>query len=553
MKLPIYLDYSATTPVDPRVAQKMIPYLTEHFGNPASRSHAFGWTAEEAVEEAREHVAALVNCDPKELVWTSGATESINLALKGAAHFYKDKGKHLVTVKTEHKATLDTMRELEREGFEVTYLDVKPDGLLDLDALQGGAAAGHDRRVGDVREQRDRRDPGHRRRSARSAARAGIIFHVDSAQATGKVPIDLAKLKVDLMSFSAHKTYGPKGVGALFVRRKPRVRIEAQMHGGGHERGMRSGTLPTHQIVGMGEAFRHRAAGDGDRERAHPHAARQAVGGPVDDRGGLRQRRHGAARAAQPQRELQLRRGREPDHGDQGHRGVVGLGVHVGVARAVVRAARARPQRRARAQLDPLHRSAASRPRRTSTTRSSSCKRKVAKLRELSPLWEMHQEGVDLEHGPVGGALARSNDMAYSDKVLDHYENPRNVGSFAKGDDDVGTGMVGAPACGDVMKLQIRVGEDGVIEDAKFKTYGCGSAIASSSLVTEWVKGKTLDEAMTIRNTQIAEELALPPVKIHCSILAEDAIKAAVADYKAKHGERRATPRRAAARTDGRS
>ena len=255
MKHPIYLDYSATTPVDPRVAQKMIPYLTEHFGNPASRSHSFGWTTEAAVEEARAHVAALVNCDPKELVWTSGATEAINLALKGAAHFYRDKGKHLVTVRTEHKATLDTMRELEREGFEVTYLDVKDDGLLDLEAFK--AALRPDTSVVSVMFVNNEIGVIQDVAAIGEICRArGIIFHVDSAQATGKVPVDLGSLKVDLMSFSAHKTYGPKGIGALFVRRKPRVRIEAQMHGGGHERGMRSGTLPTHQIVGMGEAFR---------------------------------------------------------------------------------------------------------------------------------------------------------------------------------------------------------------------------------------------------------------------------------------------------------
>jgi len=255
MKLPIYLDYSATTPVDPRVAQKMIPYLTEHFGNPASRSHSFGWTTEAAVEEAREHVAALVNCDSKELVWTSGATESINLALKGAAHFYRDKGKHLVTVRTEHKATLDTMRELEREGFEVTYLDVLPNGLLDLEAFK--AALRSDTSVVSVMYVNNEIGVIQDVPAIGEICRArGIIFHVDGAQASGKVPIDLRTLKVDLMSFSAHKTYGPKGAGALFVRRKPRVRIEAQMHGGGHERGMRSGTLPTHQIVGMGEAFR---------------------------------------------------------------------------------------------------------------------------------------------------------------------------------------------------------------------------------------------------------------------------------------------------------
>jgi cysteine desulfurase len=254
-RMPIYLDYSATTPVDPRVAEKMIPWLTMNFGNPASRSHKYGWDAEAAVEDARANVAALVNCDPKELVWTSGATESINLALKGAANFYKDKGRHLVTVRTEHKATLDTMRELERQGFEVTYLDVKPDGLVDLAVLE--AALRPDTTVvsvmfvnNEIGVIQDIAAIGEMTR------KRGIIFHVDSAQATGKLPIDLAKLKVDLMSFSAHKTYGPKGVGALYVRRKPRVRIEAQMHGGGHERGMRSGTLPTHQIVGMGEAFR---------------------------------------------------------------------------------------------------------------------------------------------------------------------------------------------------------------------------------------------------------------------------------------------------------
>ena len=255
LKSPIYLDYSATTPVDPRVAQKMIPYLTEMFGNPASRSHADGWDADKAVEEAREHVAKLVNADPKEIVWTSGATESNNLALKGAAHFYKAKGKHLITVKTEHKAIIDTCRELEREGFEVTYLDTGEDGLLDVEVFKQAIRPDTilasvmfvNNEIGVIQPIAE---------LGQICRDKGIIFHVDSAQATGKVEIDLAKLKVDLMSFSAHKTYGPKGIGALYVRRKPRVRLEAQMHGGGHERGMRSGTLATHQIVGMGEAFR---------------------------------------------------------------------------------------------------------------------------------------------------------------------------------------------------------------------------------------------------------------------------------------------------------
>ncbi|MDH5265807.1 MAG: aminotransferase class V-fold PLP-dependent enzyme, partial [Betaproteobacteria bacterium] len=254
-KFPIYLDYSATTPVDPRVAEKMIPWLTEHFGNPASRSHAYGWEAEEAVENARAEVAKLVNCDAKEIVWTSGATESNNLALKGAAHFYKAKGKHIVTVKTEHKAVLDTVRELERQGFEATYLDPEPDGLVEPAKFE--AALRPDTILASVMLVNN--EIGVIQPVARfgEICRAkGVIFHVDAAQATGKVPVDLAALKVDLMSFSAHKTYGPKGIGALYVRRKPRVRLEAQMHGGGHEKGFRSGTLPTHQIVGMGEAFR---------------------------------------------------------------------------------------------------------------------------------------------------------------------------------------------------------------------------------------------------------------------------------------------------------
>ncbi|MDR3054520.1 MAG: IscS subfamily cysteine desulfurase [Zoogloeaceae bacterium] len=254
--LPIYLDYSATTPVDPRVAEKMIPYLTEKFGNPASRSHSFGWTAEAAVEEARAEVANLVNADPREIIWTSGATESDNLAIKGAAHFYAEsKGRHLVTVKTEHKAVLDTMRELEREGFTVTYLDVRENGLVDLDVFR--AALKPDTSLASVMLVNN--EIGVIQPISEMGAickEKGVLFHVDAAQATGKVAIDLANWNVDLMSFSAHKTYGPKGIGALYARRKPRVRLTAQMHGGGHERGFRSGTLPTHQIVGMGEAFR---------------------------------------------------------------------------------------------------------------------------------------------------------------------------------------------------------------------------------------------------------------------------------------------------------
>jgi cysteine desulfurase len=255
LHLPIYLDYSATTPVDPRVAEAMIPYLTEKFGNPASRSHTFGWVADEAVERARDQVAALVNADSKEIVWTSGATESNNLAIKGAAHFYADKGKHIITVQTEHKAVLDTVRELERQGFAATFLEPEPNGLIDLGKLK--AAMRPDTTLVSVMLVNNEIGVIQDIAAIGEICRdKGVLLHVDAAQATGKVAIDLQKLKVDLMSFSAHKTYGPKGIGALYVRRKPRVRLEAQMHGGGHERGFRSGTLPTHQIVGMGEAFR---------------------------------------------------------------------------------------------------------------------------------------------------------------------------------------------------------------------------------------------------------------------------------------------------------
>ena len=251
---PVYLDYAATTPVDHRVASKMMPYLTQIYGNPASRSHAYGWAADEAVELAREQVCALINADPREIAWTSGATESNNLAIKGAAHFYRGKGKHLVTVATEHKAVLDSMRELEREGFEVTVLPVLPTGLLDVAVFE--AALRPDTLLASVMMVNNETGVIQDVAALGAICRAKkVLFHVDAAQAAGKVEIDLGVLPIDLMSLSAHKIYGPKGVGALYVRRKPRVRIEAQMHGGGHERGMRSGTLPTHQIVGMGEAF----------------------------------------------------------------------------------------------------------------------------------------------------------------------------------------------------------------------------------------------------------------------------------------------------------
>ena len=394
MKLPIYLDYSATTPVDPRVAQAMIPWLTEHFGNPASRSHAFGWEAEAAVEQAREHVAALVNCDPRELVWTSGATESINLALKGAAQFYKDKGKHVVTVKTEHKATLDTVRELERQGFEATYLDVDADGMVALAAFE--AALRPDTILASVMMVNNEigvvQDVAAMGEICR---KRGIVFHVDAAQATGKVPVDLATLKVDLMSFSAHKTYGPKGVGALFVRRKPRVRIEAQMHGGGHERGMRSGTLPTHQIVGMGEAFRLaklEMAEEAERIRA------------------LRDRLlKGLSSIEEVYVNGDIAR-RVPHNLNISFNFVEGESLIMAIKDVAVSSGSACTSAslepsyvlRALGRSDELaHSSIRFTVGRFTTPAEIDytielLKRKIAKLRELSPLWEMHQEGVDL-------------------------------------------------------------------------------------------------------------------------------------------------------------
>jgi cysteine desulfurase len=394
MKLPIYLDYSATTPVDPRVAQKMVTYLTEEFGNPASRSHSYGWTAEAAVEEARGHVAALVNCDPKEIVWTSGATESINLALKGAAHFYKDKGRHLVTVRTEHKATLDTMRELEREGYEVTYLDVEPDGLVDLGKFEAALRA--DTIVASVMFVNNEIGVIQDIAAMGEICRArGIVFHVDAAQATGKVPVDLARLKVDLMSFSAHKTYGPKGIGALFVRRKPRVRIEAQMHGGGHERGMRSGTLPTHQIVGMGEAFRiAKAEMATENERIRM----------------LRDRLwKGLSEIEEVYVNGDMER-RVPHNLNASFNFVEGESLIMAIKDIAVSSGSACTSAslepsyvlRALGRSDELAHSSIRFTIGRFTTEADIdytidlLKRKVGKLRELSPLWEMHQEGVDI-------------------------------------------------------------------------------------------------------------------------------------------------------------
>ena len=391
---PIYMDYGATTPVDQRVVDAMIPWLREHFGNPASRSHAWGWEAEAAVEKAREQVAALINADPREIIWTSGATESDNLALKGAAQFYKTRGKHLVTVKTEHKAVLDTMRELERQGFEVSYLDVREDGLLDLDALK--AALRPDTILVSVMFVNN--ETGVIQDIAAIGAMCrerGIIFHVDAAQATGKVTIDLAKLPVDLMSLASHKTYGPKGIGALYVRRKPRVRIEAQMHGGGHERGMRSGTLPTHQIVGMGEAFR---------------IAREEMGTEIE-RIRMLHRRLVEGLSGIEQTFLNGHPTERVPHnvnmsfnyveGESLIMGVKGIAVSSGSA---CTSASLEPSYvlRALGRSDELAHSSLRMTIGRFTTQEeidyvvATLKDRVAKLRELSPLWDMYQEGIDL-------------------------------------------------------------------------------------------------------------------------------------------------------------
>jgi cysteine desulfurase len=392
--LPIYMDYGATTPVDPRVVDAMIPWLREHFGNPASRSHAWGWEAEEAVEQARAQVAELIGADPREIVWTSGATESNNLAIKGAAHFYASRGKHLVTVKTEHKAVLDTMRELERHGFEVTYLDVQEDGLLDLDRFRDALRPDTilasvmivNNEIGVIQD-----IPA----IGAMCRERGIILHVDAAQATGKVAIDMATLPVDLMSLASHKTYGPKGIGALYVRRKPRVRLEAQMHGGGHERGMRSGTLPTHQCVGMGEAFRLARVEMGtESERIRMLQQRLLAGlKPIEQifiNGHLERR--------VPHN---LNVSFNFVEGESLIMGVKGIAVSSGSA---CTSASLEPSYvlRALGRSDELAHSSLRMTIGRFTTEAeidyavSTLQDRVSKLRELSPLWEMYRDGIDL-------------------------------------------------------------------------------------------------------------------------------------------------------------
>ncbi|MCE2774262.1 MAG: IscS subfamily cysteine desulfurase [Burkholderiaceae bacterium] len=392
--LPLYMDYGATTPVDPRVVDAMIPWLREHHGNPASRSHAWGWEAEEAVEKARADVAALIGADPREIVWTSGATESNNLALKGAAHFYQSKGKHLITVKTEHKAVLDTMRELERQGFEVTYLDVQADGLIDLDALR--AAMRPDTILAGVMFVNNEIGVIQDIPAIGALCRErGALFHVDAAQATGKVAIDLAQLPVDLMSLASHKTYGPKGIGALYVRRKPRVRLEAQMHGGGHERGMRSGTLPTHQCVGMGEAFRI-ARLEMAQDLAHARALHERL---VQGLQGIEQVFINGHLDKRVPHNLNI--SFNYVEGESLIMGIKGLAVSSGSA---CTSASLEPSYvlRALGRSDELAHSSLRITIGRFTTEADidyaieTIRQNVAKLRDLSPLWDMYKEGIDL-------------------------------------------------------------------------------------------------------------------------------------------------------------
>ncbi|PUE15944.1 IscS subfamily cysteine desulfurase [Limnohabitans sp. MMS-10A-160] len=391
---PIYLDYGATNPCDPRVVDAIVPWLREHFGNPASRSHAWGWEAEAAVEKAREYVAELIGADPREIVWTSGATESNNLAIKGAAQFYKSRGKHLITVKTEHKAVLDTMRELERQGFEVTYLDVQADGLLSMDALKAAIRPDTilisvmfvNNEIGVIQDVTA---------IGNLCREKGIIFHVDAAQATGKVDIDMTQLPIDLMSLASHKTYGPKGIGALYVRRKPRIRLEAQMHGGGHERGMRSGTLPTHQCVGMGEAFRI-AKLEMAQDNAKARALHDRLIAGLSDMEQVFLNGHATQRVPQ-----NINISFNYVEGESLIMGIKGLAVSSGSA---CTSASLEPSYvlRALGRSDELAHSSLRMTIGRWTTEEEidyaikTIRENVAKLRDLSPLWEMYKDGIDL-------------------------------------------------------------------------------------------------------------------------------------------------------------
>ncbi|KAK3584273.1 hypothetical protein CHS0354_035354 [Potamilus streckersoni] len=503
--------------MDQRIFEKMTPYFLVQFGNAASRNHSYGWEAEAAVEEARKQVADLIGATDKEIVFTSGATESNNLALIGIAEMYKEKGNHIITCVTEHKAILDTAQYLETKGCEVTYLAVDKYGMISPDELEKAitdktiliSIMTANNEIGTIQPIKE---------IGAIARRHGVFFHTDATQAAGRIPMDVEDMNIDLLSMSAHKLYGPKGVGAIYVRRKnPRVRISPIIHGGGHERGMRSGTLNVPGIVGLGEACR---------------IAKECMAAETERTLKLRQRLQKGFEEridylhlnGHPEKRLpgNLNISFAYIEGESLMIGIEGVAVSSGSA---CTSASLEPSYvlRATGINDELAHSSIrfTIGRFTTEEDIDEVIRRIGdtagRLREMSPLYEMVKEGIDLN--------------SIHDKVIDHFNNPRNVGSLDKHESNIGTGIVGAPECGDVMKLQVKV-ENNKIVDAKFKTYGCGSAIASSSLATEWIKGKTIDEAMAITNADISEELSLPPVKIHCSVLAEDAIKAAIADYK---------------------
>lgn len=521
--LPIYLDYGATTPVDPRVVQAMLVWLGAHFGNPASGSHAWGQEAAEAVEQARAHVADLIGAQPRDIVWTSGATESINLALKGAAQFYQDKGKHLITLKTEHKAVLDTMHELERQGFEVSYLDVQPNGLLDLAQLE--AAIRPDTILASVLFVNNEIGVVQDVAAIGALCRAkGVLLHVDAAQATGRVAIDLASLPIDLMSMTAHKTYGPKGVGALYVRRKPLVRLQAQIHGGGHERGMRSGTLPTHQIVGMGEAFRL-AKAQMAQDLAHASALQQRLYQGLQGLQGLAQMRINGDQSQHVPQNLSV-----SFEGIQGEALMQGIQEQLAVSSGSACTSASQEPSHVLLALGLGHALAHSSLRITFgrfTTESeidqaiASITHTVTRLRHISPLCTLEQ---------TEEAAATTADIALLDI-------PPRVGSFAADALGLGSAQVGTADSGAIIALQIQVQLDKqtgseVIAQARFKAFGCPDTIATAAWLAQWLEGKTLEQASALSSTDAVQALALAPVKLHCALLAEDAAKAALDNYR---------------------
>jgi cysteine desulfurase len=533
VKRPIYLDHHATTPVDRRVLEAMLPYFREEYGNAASRSHVFGWNAESAVEAARESIAAALNARPREILFTSGATESNNLAIKGALEAAGRRA-HVVTTAIEHRSVLDVCRRLERERrVALTVLPSDCQGRVSPDAVREAltpetllvSVMAANNEVGTLQPLAE---------IGRICKDAGVLFHTDAAQAVGRLPIDVEAMGIDLLTCSAHKLYGPKGVGCLFVRSKnPRVRLAAMLDGGGHERGLRSGTLNVPGIVGLARAIEISL-----RERVEEEARVRSLRdrlheGIVSRLDGVRQNGHPVERLAG-----NLNLSFERVDGESLLTGLREIAVSSGSACTSASTEPSHVLRALGVPDDLAHASLRFGIGRFTTADeidyvAARVVEVVLRLRSQRADTESGSDVADSQSGsrPAGG----HPEMTEMNDPIDHQANPRNLGSFAKDEPNIFTGIVGAAECGDVMKLQLKVDERGVIVDARFKTFGCGSAIASSSLATEWVKGKTLDQALLINKTDLLEELALPPVKIHCSALAEDAIKAAVEDYRRKH------------------